>query len=128
MLIMKNLLIPIILLFLALSLTASANNGNGGQFEIINPLAYDTFAELIGAIINFIWYVSWVIAPIIIIIGGYYYMTAFGDPQKIKIANRLIMYAVIGFVLIAVSKGLIDFLLDTVLEVSPPENGENGAD
>ncbi len=112
MLVRKKSLVLIFFLFLAFPLLTSAGT------EIRNPLEYDTFAQLIEAIINFIWYVSWVIAPIIIIIGGYYYMTAFGDPQKIRIANKLIMYAVIGFVLIAVSKGLISFLLDQVLGVS----------
>ncbi len=47
------------------------------------------------------------------VLGGYYYLTSFGDPAKIKKAQGTLRYALIGFVLY-ISAFLILRIIDTV--------------
>ncbi len=50
----------------------------------------------------------------VIIYGGYLYMTAAGEPEKLKKAKRTIVTAVIGFVIILISYSLTNFILRTL--------------
>ena len=85
-------------------------NPAGAAISFINPIRFKTFGELIGAIINFIFNIALVIAPIMFIISGFYFITAAGDPAKIKTAKDIIWYAVIGLVVVLLAKGLIQVL------------------
>jgi len=75
--------------------------------EIPNPLEYDTFQELVGAIIKFIFNLAIWVAPIMFIIAGFYYITAAGDPEKIKHAKAIILYTAIGLIIVIAARGLI---------------------
>ena len=75
--------------------------------EFKNPLIYNTFQELLNAIIDFIFTLSLWIAPIMFIIAGFYYMTAAGEPEKIKKAKDVILYTAIGLVIVFSAKGLV---------------------
>ena len=50
---------------------------------------------------------------LMLIAGGFNYLTAFGDPQKIKKAQGTIKYAVIGFILY-ISAFLILKIIDVI--------------
>ena len=78
--------------------------------EFQNPLQYDTFEELINAIINFIFTIALAIAPLMIIIAAFYFVTAGGDPKKVDTAQKIILYTCIGLVVILMAKGLIVLL------------------
>ncbi len=76
--------------------------------EIENPLGYDTFIELINKIIDFIFYISFFgIGPLMIIIAGFYFVTATGDPKKIDTAKKMILWTLIGLLVVISAKGLI---------------------
>ena len=51
------------------------------------------------------------IALVYIILGGVHYMTAAGDPSKIKKAKETIMYAVIGLVVSALAFALTNWII-----------------
>ena len=74
---------------------------------IDNPLQWNSFWELINKIIDFIFYLSLGIAPIMIIVAGFYFITAAGDPAKIEIAKKIILWTLIGLLVIMSAKGLI---------------------
>lgn len=76
---------------------------------IDNPLKADTFAELIDIIINIIFYLAVGVAPIMIIVAGFYFITAVGDPEKINTAKRIILWTLIGLLIVFLAKGLIVF-------------------
>ena len=75
--------------------------------EIPNPLEYDTIAELIEAIINFVWLLGIVGAPLVVIIGGFMLLTSGGNPNRLEQARKVMLYGVIGFAIILTVKGLI---------------------
>lgn len=75
--------------------------------EFQNPLEYETFGELIDAIIDFIFYIAVVVAPLMIIIGAFYLLTAGGDPKKIGTGKNIIIYTLIGLAIVMLARGLI---------------------
>lgn len=84
----------------------------GDPFCYENPLKACSFEDLIGRIINFIFAVSLVLTPLMIIIAGFYFITAAGNPEKIKTAKDIILYTIIGLVIVLLSKGLVDVIKD----------------
>lgn len=78
---------------------------NGIAIE--NPLEADTFAELIDALVNIIFYFAVAIAPIFIIIAGFYFITAAGEPAKINTAKQIILWTLIGLLVVLCAKGII---------------------
>jgi hypothetical protein len=55
---------------------------------------------------------SGIIAVIIMIIGGFMYITAAGDSGKVSRAKDTIIYAAVGLVVIVIGQAIITFVLD----------------
>jgi len=79
----------------------------GQAVTIENPLGYNDFWQLIDKLINFVFYLSIGITPIMIIVAGFYFITADGEPEKINTAKKIILWALIGFLIVLSAKGLI---------------------
>lgn len=82
------------------------------QVTIPNPIGYNSVAELIHGVVNFIRNVALMIAPIIFIIAGLMYYFAGGNPEKAKNATNLIKYAIIGLVIILIANGITAVIKD----------------
>jgi len=104
---MKKILLISILLSLPISVLAV-------EFE--NPLQYETFGELINAIIRFIFNIAIVVAPLMVIIGAFYILTAAGDPKKVGSGKNIILYTAIGLAIILLARGLIS-MIESVIGV-----------
>lgn len=76
--------------------------------EIPNPLKANNFWELIGYLIDFIFYLAIVISPIMIIIAGFYFITAMGEPEKINAAKKIILWTLIGLLVVICAKGIVN--------------------
>ena len=77
---------------------------------IENPLKAESFIDLVDIITNFIFWVGIAIGPLMIIIGGFYFLTAAGNEEKIRTAKNIILYTVIGLAIILLAKGLISVI------------------
>jgi len=100
---MRKTLLALILIISILPITISANGTDGFQ----NPLEYETFGELVEAIISFIFTIAVVVAPLMIIIGAFYLITAGGEPKKIGTGKNIIIYTLIGLAIIMLARGLL---------------------
>jgi len=100
---MKKVLVILILMSLILPASASG-------LKIENPIRADTFYELITSIINFLFTISLFIAPIMIIVGGFYFLMAADNVQNIETGKKIILYTIIGFVVIMLARGLVRML------------------
>lgn len=100
---MKKVLLILILAGLILPVAA-------GAITIENPLKADTFQDLIYGIIDFIFTIALFIAPGMILIGAFYFLTAVGNPQNIETGKKIILWTIIGFVVIMLARGFIEFL------------------
>jgi len=72
-----------------------------------NPFKNVTFEKLIENIIKFIFWVAMAIAPIMVIVAAFYFLTSGGDPEKIRTAKRIIFWTFIGLIIVFLAKGII---------------------
>lgn len=78
--------------------------------SIPNPLKAETFEQLLNSIIDFLFYLALGITPLMIVIAGFYFITAQGDPKKVETAQTIIKWAIIGFIIVICAKGLVQLL------------------
>lgn len=98
-----------------------------GQIGIKNTLQDETAGGVKGviqSIVKWVYVIFFIIAVLFIIFAAYTYLTAQGDPEKVKNATNQIIYAVVAIViaLVAVS---IDLIIKNFL-ISGGEGGGGG--
>lgn len=81
-----------------------------GGVTLDNPLRWGTFEELVDAIINMIYSLALIVVPIMIVISGFMFVTSSGQPRSVQRAKDILIYAVVGFLVILLSKGMITVL------------------
>src|SRR5574337_2045056 len=74
----------------------------------------DKVNTLIAEIINVISVVAGVVAVIMIIIGGFRYVTSGGTPDKVTGAKNTILYGIIGLIIVALAQVIVRFVLNKV--------------
>jgi len=111
---MKKIILVTIVLSLIIPLVGLT------QIVLQNPLAHDTFEELITALIRVIFNIALILAPLMIIVGAFYFLTAGGNPQGVETGKKIILYTIIGFIIIMMASGIVA-LLEHVFEVRQQE-------
>jgi len=81
-------------------------------YQLENPLESESFAEVMAGVLNFVWYIAIAVVPIMLILAGFYFVTAAGDSNKIKTAKDILLWTLLGFGLIALSKGIVQLVMD----------------
>lgn len=61
-----------------------------------------------------------VVAVIMIIIGGFLYVTSGGDAQKTSNAKNTLLFAVIGLVIVALAQVIVNFVINLVFPPPTP--------
>jgi putative exporter of polyketide antibiotics len=80
-----------------------------------NPgTAPKTLGDTLKTIINVISIFGGAVAVIMIIVGGFRYITSAGSPEGTKSARNSIVYAIIGLVIIALAQIIVHFVLNNV--------------
>jgi len=109
---MKGLFLGVILIgamtafFPVLALAIDCNAPPACTNCIPNPLKYASFECLIEAVINVIFLLSLGIAPLMVLIGAFYLMTAGGNPAKVKTAQSIFIWTAVGLLIILMAKGV----------------------
>jgi hypothetical protein len=85
--------------------TANCKNVNG---------AGSTVTDLITKIINILSVLVGALAVVMIIIGGFRYVTSGGSDSGVGAAKKTIMYALIGLVIVALAQIIVHFVLSNV--------------
>lgn len=75
--------------------------------EFVNPITDDTLDEVINNLIDFVFTIALVICPIVIIIGGFMFVTASGDPKKLETGKKIIFWALVGLAIAIMAKGIV---------------------
>jgi len=103
---MRKILLALILVSFLVWPTVNllAVKAPGERLEIYDPL------ETITRIIDFLFYFLLVAAVIAIIIAAFHFVTAAGDPEKVKIARSYVIYALVGVIVALLSKGLVELM------------------
>ncbi len=71
----------------------------------------DTLNNTVANAINLISVVVGVAAVIMIIVGGFRYITSAGNQESVKTAKNTIVYAIIGLVIVALAQVIVQFVL-----------------
>jgi|GEM_PF-2629094 len=77
--------------------------------------AESALERLIEDIVDFIFWAGLIICPLIVVIGGFMYMTAGGNFSRATSAKKLILWAVIGLAIAVAAKfiiGILKYILD----------------
>ena len=78
--------------------------GSGGDPESIN--------KTISNIVNILSSLAGVAAVVMIIVGGFRYITSAGDSTRVTSAKNTIIYALIGLVIIALAQIIVRFVFN----------------
>lgn len=65
-----------------------------------NPLSFTSITDMIVAILNIVIIISTPIVVFFLIYAGFMYVTAQGNPEKLKVASSALLYGIIGGVII----------------------------
>ena len=90
----------------------STNQTTCATTKTINP---DGTNKLIGNIINIFSLVVGIVAVLMIIIGGFRYITSGGNDGNVGNAKNTILYAVIGLVIVALAQIIVRFVLNRAI-------------
>lgn len=88
--------------------TLTLNSTNGNQCAITEPTSIN---GTITTVVNIISIVVGVLAVIMIIVGGFRYITSGGKEEGVKGAKNTILYALIGLIIVALAQVIVRFVL-----------------
>jgi hypothetical protein len=102
----------------AKSQACSGINGNETAGACSTP--GKSIDSIIQSIINFLSALIGTVAVVMVIVGGYKYITSGGDSSKVSSAKSTLLYAVIGLVIVAMAQFIVQFVLK---EATKADNG-----
>jgi hypothetical protein len=71
----------------------------------------DEFMSDLRNILTFIFSLMGIVAVIVIILGGFHFLTSTGDPGKIKKGKDTIIWGIIGLLVVLFSYAIVNFIL-----------------
>lgn len=86
--------------------------------SIENPLKANSFYELLNSIIDLLYYLAIPTTALMIIIAGFFFIFAQGDPTKIETAKTILKWALLGFLIILLAKGLVQLMQNIFMNQS----------
>ena len=93
--------------------SASAQFKSGLDAARTQEMSTKPIGTTIGEVVNIFLYFVGAVAVIVVIWGGFQYITSSGDSQKATTAKNTIMYAVIGLVVAIFAYAIVNFVLVT---------------
>lgn len=96
---------------LSLAATIGGETGGGGAIDLPNPIGSKSIIDILNKVLNYLIYISIPFLALFILIGGFQILFARGSAEKVKAGRQTIQWAVIGFTIILVSKGVALILL-----------------
>lgn len=72
------------------------------------------FTDFIKKVINILSVIIGAIAVLMIIVGGFRYVTSAGNAEGTKAARQTIVYAIVGLVIVALAQVIVHFVLNSV--------------
>lgn len=76
-----------------------------------NPGATTSLNDTVKEVVNVLSAVVGIVAVVMIILGGFRYITSGGSAEKISGAKNTILYAIIGLVIVALAQAVVKFVL-----------------
>lgn len=84
---------------------------------IYDPLQGKTFQDLINNIVKFANSILAPLSTLMVLIAGFLYMTGGGNPEKIKTAHKVLIWALVGIGIVLLANGA-EAIIRSILGVS----------
>jgi len=84
---------------------------NPGQCNVAGSDATTRINDIVHTIVNLLSAVVGIVAVIMIIVGGFRYITSGGNDTSVTAAKNTILYAIIGLVVVALAQIIVRFTL-----------------
>lgn len=81
--------------------------------SIVTPDGPDLFV-IVQNLLNTTFGVVGIIAVIMIIIGGFHYMTSQGSPEKVQKGKNTILYGIVGLIICLAAFAIVNFVLTSL--------------
>ncbi|MFA5318648.1 MAG: pilin [Patescibacteria group bacterium] len=94
--------------------------GNGYQNEIGDPtgLGNSDPREIAARVINILLGFLGIIAVVLILVGGFMWMTAAGNDDKVATAKKVMVAGVIGLVIVLAAFGIARFVVNALMDAT----------
>lgn len=103
---MKKILITTLYFLSGKIVFAQQAGGINQPVSLPNPLQVSSIPELLNNIAGYLIYISIPVVTIMIVYGAFQILTAAGSPEKFKSGKQTIVYAIIGFIIVILAKGI----------------------
>lgn len=116
---MKKIILSLSLALLLLPAVAGAQNWQNWMANTIYNTPVMAQADLIGIVFKTIQYILaflGVVAVVVIIIGGFMWMTAAGNEEKVGKAKKVIIQGLIGLVIVLLAYAISAFVIARLQE------------
>lgn len=70
--------------------------------------------DIASTIVNFLSVIVGIIAVIMIIVGGFRYITSGGDSGNVSSAKNTLIYAIVGLIIVALAQFIVNFVLSNI--------------
>ncbi len=105
----NKMIFSALLLFLLMPLFVQ-----GIEFE--SPIHATSVQALVKGIANWVYWIALALAPLMIIIGAFYLITASGDPERVNTGKKIITWTIIGIAIVLLSTGIMS-IIEEILSV-----------
>ena len=93
----------------------SPNVSGGDSADTLNVQKGNLMENVVSLINWFLGFLGF-IAVALVIYAGIIITTAQGNPEKVKKGNKIITYAVIGLIVVALAYGIVNFIIAGIVE------------
>jgi len=93
---------------------SNPNTSGSTRFQLKNPLRYDTVQELVTAFIRILIQIGLSIAVLFIVYSGFLFVTATGNPEKLKTAKQTFIWAVVGTAILLGALVIMEVIVNTI--------------
>lgn len=102
----------------AANLNLWGENYNANDFQTETGLGQRDPRAIVASVIRIILGFLGIVAVIIILLGGFKWMTAGGNEDKVAEARKLIVSGVIGLVIILAAFGIAQFVINSLMNAT----------
>jgi hypothetical protein len=89
-------------------------NSAAGEDCNTTPNTNGNLNNTIQQVVNILTSLVGIVAVVMIIIGGYRYMTSSGDPNRVASAKNTLLYAIIGIIIAVLAQVIVKFVIAKV--------------
>ena len=91
---------------------ATCATGTAPDGSCLTPDSSKDLSDIAAFIINIFSWIVGAVSVIMIIYGGFRYITSGGDSNGVKAGKDTVLYAIVGLVIVALAQIIVNFVLD----------------